>query len=1221
MKNTSIFLLMGFSISLSFVQGQTVRDPSAFSPKPGSTISGLLPEHLPGTIVIKFKAGTYISPVEQGPVITGFASFDQKAASVEATCLVKRFRHQPVPEGSGIPDISRIFRLTFPEKYDPLEVAEIFRDDPMVEYAEPEPRMKILDVPDDPLYPQQQHLPQIMAEEAWNIHKGENGTQAVKIAIIDTGVDWEHEDLTSNTWENLGEDADGDGHTLQMSVSGPVLDPGDLNGIDNDGNGFTDDLIGWDFYEEYISGNGSNPDPNPVCSMAFHGTHCAGIATAVTGNNTGVSGIGWNLKYMAVQSDWDNSISWGWDGIIYAADMEADVISCSWGGYYWAYYQFGADVVAYARAKGSIVVCAAGNENIDGYHMPSSYPGAISVASVNEDDTKAPYSSFCAAVDVSAPGGGRDGGILSTLPDNSYGTEMGTSMATPLVAGLMGLVKSYHPDWTGDQVVDQVIASCDDIDPLNPLFVNKMGNGRINAYQALAMTNVSPPQELKLDLLDFTVSDQDNNGQLEPGESGTVSIRLRNFTHGVSSGSVTFSFSTSDTLVQINGNNLVGTIDSDSMFLFNNVLQFTVVPGAVSHTSVFKLNISADIPIVVGNEFDIPVVLAPSGFFVYEKAKGELDYSGTYIRNYLERRGFNVTYSNYFPQSLKGFECVFLSLGNLVEPLWDPGTFLTENMHRVIGEYLKTGGRMYMEGGSVFYMAQECNSGYLAMLKNLFGIANAPVAMKNPINKLSGISGTAFESIEFTSSSQYNNNYIEKIFPFTSATCVLEESSHGKVAIFNTGTVYNQKTFYFTYSLADLKDTGTTNSRFYLLNKIMELLGYPLQPGYLISNFTAEKFSGGVGEEIMFSDISLAPPGVNIVGWQWDFQNDGIIDSYEKNPVYVYNEAGSFDVRLICSNGGNSDEYLVEDFFTVNRGMFVYEGIEGCRDMSGTWMKDFLEQHFYQVTYSIEVPRSLSGYDAAFISLGTPMSFSVSLDDGFVRIIRDYLEEGGKVYLEEGFNLTLNQYNPEVWALFGIADVTNPFATFTTIPFDTIVGGAGSICEGFVFGQTNQLGQFFIDQFIPNQDGIVAFEEPGYGNVAIQHSGSHGEKTFCFSWSLAELQDAGTTREDLMWAIMNYFGLITGQEELIPMHSPGPEVFPNPFTQSVNFAYQLTSTETVCLRIYNSLGETVALFPEGVRAPGVHYLTWNAGECPAGLYYYRLDLGDNRFTGKMLMIQ
>ena len=183
----------------------------------------------------------------------------------------------------------------------------------------------LADVPDDSLYTQLQHLPQIFAPQAWDIHKGENGTEEIIIAINDTGVDWDHVDLRGNIWQNMAEDADGDGHTMEYNGTQWVLDPGDLNGVDDDVNGFTDDLLGWNF----ITNNG-DPNPIPGNPMGSHGTHCAGISNGVTNNSIGIASISWNLKVMPICTDQNNSLPYAWDGMIYAAENGADIISNSW---------------------------------------------------------------------------------------------------------------------------------------------------------------------------------------------------------------------------------------------------------------------------------------------------------------------------------------------------------------------------------------------------------------------------------------------------------------------------------------------------------------------------------------------------------------------------------------------------------------------------------------------------------------------------------------------------------------------------------------------------------------------------------------------------------------------------------------------------------------------------------------------------------------------------
>jgi subtilisin family serine protease/PKD repeat protein len=1160
----------------------------------------------PGMIVIKFKENTRINEASEKPVKTGIGSIDEKLSIINASGLKKRFLHQLRQRGAGLPDLSRIYRLTFPESYDPQEVAELFRGDPNVEYAVPEQKMQLMDMPDDPMYPDQQHLPQVMAEQAWTIHKGENGQEEVVVAIVDTGVEWYHDDLQNNTWQNLGEDSDEDGHTVEMSAGELILDPGDVNGIDDDGNGFTDDLIGWDFYEEMTEGDGSNPDPNESNSVGFHGTHCAGIAAATSDNGIGVSGISWNIKYMAVQADENNTLTWGWEGIIYAADMGADIISCSWGGPITELDPFVTEIIAYAKNSGCNVVCAAGNENHSRLYSPAHYPGVIGVASVNGDDTRTGYSNYAPGVDVSAPGGGLEGGILSAMPGNSYDVLWGTSMATPLVAGLMGLVKSYHPDWTNDQVAAQVIATCDNIDTLNPMYGNMLGSGRINAFRALAETGSTPPQELKLEMLEYTVTDSDNDFILGPGEVVTLSLKLRNFTHFVSSNAINFHLSADDDQIDINVPDYTGTIDSDTVFNFPDILQFTISEEATTHATALKVTVAGEIPAVIGNELIIPVAIAPSGFFVYEKEAFGRDYSGTYICQYFDDRGYDYTYSNYFPASLLGFDAVFLSMGNLVYPNWDPGTVLTVDMVQTLTNYLETGGKMYIEGGGVFVIPWEFGYWNFNLLKNIFGINMVTYNWNsnyNPIEKLTGSAGTIGEGIEFTASSQYNNFYIDNITPKTGAICPFSEYGYGNVSIYNTGQ-FGQKTFFMAYSLADLKDADTISCRYTLMNRIMEFLGYPLIGDYLTANFTADCFAGGTDTEVQFMDISLLSGSSELMA-EWDFENDGIIDATGLYPKHTFTSEGVYDVRMVVTDGIHTDTLVQEHFFTVNKGILVYESYEGCIDMSGAWMRDFLLEHDYGVTYVNEIPRHIDGYYALFLSFGSQSSYYSTFENGLQKLIEKYLGKKGKVYLEGSSALGVDQNDPPTWQLFGLQNVINPFE-FTNV-LDTLTGQPASICSGLNFYESNQDGQWFIDKYNPNSQGKVAFVQPGYGNVAVQHTGTHGEKTFCFSYSLAELQDGESTREDLMWAILDFFDIITASRELEkPSGALNLQVYPIPTAERLTITFAMPSSGQVTLEIYDISGKRVWINEDGIlpAGPASVFISIDA---PAGIYFLRVQ--------------
>ncbi len=494
------------------------------------------PVYLDNAITIKLKEGVGDFSKQSGTVSFGIQSLDEKISHFEVSSLEKRFRYNPDKLRNDLPDLSRIYKITFPEKYSVSEVAGEFASDPNIEYAEFIPLNYPDDIPDDALYNQCQHLPQIFAEQAWDIHHGEDGPEIV-IAIIDNGVYWKHADLTENIWQNLGEDFDNDGKTLEFIGGEWVFDPDDINNFDDDGNGFIDDFIGWDVIE-----NNNDPDHN---SGENHGTHCSGIAAGVTNNGEGIACISWNVKTMPVQvSTPAGTFNGAYDGIIYAAENGADFISNSWGSS--SYSIANQEIIDYVTGLGSVMVASAGNNNTIIDHYPSDYTNVVSVASVSVDDTKAWYSSFGPATDISAPGGGWEGGILSTIPYDNYGLKSGTSMSSPLVAGCFGLLKSYHPEWTNEQLITQILGTADDINSINPDFENLLGTGRVNALSFLTEENVIMPQILKLGLITTSYEDANGNQVNEPGEEVILNFEFRNYVPFVSDDQVTVTLSTDD---------------------------------------------------------------------------------------------------------------------------------------------------------------------------------------------------------------------------------------------------------------------------------------------------------------------------------------------------------------------------------------------------------------------------------------------------------------------------------------------------------------------------------------------------------------------------------------------------------------------------------------------------------------------------------------------------
>lgn len=347
---------------------------------------------------------------------------------------------------------STALQLTYLVEFSNYNLVESFVKDletmSIVEYAEKVPLDKKTLTPNDPSYGSQWGLNIIGASTAWNYFS--SGSNII-IAIVDDAIERTHPDLSANLWVND--------------------DP--AGGGDNDGNGYIDDTNGWD-----VGSNDNNP--NPPTSAYDHGTHVAGIASARSNNSTGVASIGFSCKLMCIKATTTpTAITNGYDGIVYAAANGAHVINMSWGGP--TYTTTGQNVVNYAWDQGCILVAAAGNDNVSSQFYPAAYNNVISVASTSSTDAKSSFSNYGNWIDISAPGSN----IYSTTVGATYGNKSGTSMASPMVAGLVGLMKSLNPGMTRTDLINCLYSTSTNINAQNPGYIGQLGAGRINAANAM----------------------------------------------------------------------------------------------------------------------------------------------------------------------------------------------------------------------------------------------------------------------------------------------------------------------------------------------------------------------------------------------------------------------------------------------------------------------------------------------------------------------------------------------------------------------------------------------------------------------------------------------------------------------------------------------------------------------------------------------------------------
>jgi len=450
---------------------------------------------LPGRLMIKLETGAESMRFKTG------SALDQHLRLFGATDRIPvllagesaRWKGQALPD-----DLERTFEVRYVADLDPSFVASKIRHLPGVAYAEPIHVLHTLYVPNDSLHGasgQDFHV-QHRIEAAWGLTQG---SADIVIAIVDSGVDYTHPDLAAKLWRNP--------------------DPGLAASLSPLFSHIANDSIGWNFWDSGpITAPVQTADPRPNGSS--HGTHVAGLAAADTDNRIGISGSGFRSRYMAVRAGGTvadpTSIGFGYQGILYAALNGAHVINCSFGGT--TYSQFGADVVAFANARGSLVVGAAGNTGTETSFYPASFPEVVSVGSVTNTGTRSLFSSHGADLDVMA----RGNNLLSTVRNGAYALNTGTSMAAPVVSGIAALVRHRFPEWGPDRVRHQIRSSADaTIYGVNAAFIDKLGKGSLDAFAALNR----PLPGIGVESVSFSGPD---GTKLGIGESGTLTIRIRN---------------------------------------------------------------------------------------------------------------------------------------------------------------------------------------------------------------------------------------------------------------------------------------------------------------------------------------------------------------------------------------------------------------------------------------------------------------------------------------------------------------------------------------------------------------------------------------------------------------------------------------------------------------------------------------------------------------------
>ncbi|NOX36997.1 MAG: S8 family serine peptidase [Calditrichaeota bacterium] len=426
-------------------------------------------------IIVKFRS---VSALPTTATATGrlvqLDAIQQLEREFSPLQRMQRFRQWPQIKSlnNNVWESVELWRLA--DSVQVRNILEKLRALPEVEYAEVNHVFKIRQHPvNDPDLDRQWYLNRIGALLAWELP---GATEEVIVGVIDTGVDYLHEDLREHIWVNVAEDLNRNGR----------LDSLDLNGVDDDGNGYVDDVIGWDFthaplfadYGDYL-----DPDNDPMDEFySGHGTSVASLIAAVPDNGVGIAGVAPVARIMILRAGTASGYLQEDDvaeAILYAIDNGCRIVNLSFGDVAYSYLL--RDVIRYGSRRGVLFVAAAGNSGNAVPQFPAAFDETISVGATDVDNARASFSSYGTKLDLVAPGQG----LWACQIGNRYGSVSGTSFAAPLVSGALALLWSHFPDASAEDLKNMLFAGCRDLEVAG--WDRHTGHGLLNIYHSLQM--------------------------------------------------------------------------------------------------------------------------------------------------------------------------------------------------------------------------------------------------------------------------------------------------------------------------------------------------------------------------------------------------------------------------------------------------------------------------------------------------------------------------------------------------------------------------------------------------------------------------------------------------------------------------------------------------------------------------------------------------------------
>ncbi len=616
----------------------------------------MLPPHVPGYVIVKIKSGSGLQ--QQSAAVA--QSLVQKAGAIEARAIFPgeytRTLARRIQDSRPLPDLSVYYKLIFAPSSDVASLCAQLQATGAVEYAVPDfiryharadhPAALVramengdLDkltayTPNDPRFGEQSWLQQVKASLAWDAVRADS---TVIVGMVDSGFDFDHPDLARRIWVNAAEDVNGNGRFDDA----PTSSGGDEDGIDNDSNGFVDDVAGWDFVGRFIDVI-FHPDNFAQAGTGFggsHGVETAGCVSAIGDNNFGVVGAGFRCTLMFTKHGSDipsggnpanTAVFFYSEGLMYQALAGAHIINMSFGGT--GFSPFEADMVDAALRMGVLLVAAAGNGGPDNVgddselapYYPASFPGVLSVGAVQSNNRKSGFSNYGRTkfVQLFAPG---ENVLTTTDPGNpsnngqQFILEAGTSFSSPIVAGIAALLKQQNPARTAGEIFLQLCGTADNLEAANPGLQGRMGYGLVNAQRAVAAPAAALPPDI--DFVSVALNDAaggNGNGVWEAGETAGFEIRLRNVLGNAANVQVQLSaahWAASVVSGTTTIGNFPGVADYGNSFVTIPASQLTVSAGAeaLPERVPFRLRVAAG---GYTEEFEFAWTILPSVLLV-----------------------------------------------------------------------------------------------------------------------------------------------------------------------------------------------------------------------------------------------------------------------------------------------------------------------------------------------------------------------------------------------------------------------------------------------------------------------------------------------------------------------------------------------------------------------------------------------------------------------------